>query len=440
MSSTLLNIEAIDTVFDDPNVVVNAGLLPIARLANRLGLGRLIDSTVTLNNPHVWANAGSKMMSLVFTLIAGGTAIDHVDMLRSGDTAKVLGFKPVAPSTLGSFLRGFTHGHVSQLHNVCDRMLGNVWNTMDAGPDGDLVIDIDSTVIQTYGRHKHGAQNTYRKMNGYHPLLAARADTREILHARLRGGASQKGHNRFIAELVARVRRSGADEVTIRMDSGFWSLKLIKTIIGLGCRYSVTVKMNPRIHRAIGAIAEGSWTPITYPDGGIGEVASCVYQMVGRSHHEPETTRLVIRRTRRTGTQDPLFWVWDYHAFVTNLDTNDVTVDAFHRRHAVVELVIRDLKHGAGAIHMPSGSFNANATWLMATVMAHNLVRWTQILGNPDSDTTVTLPTFRTRIVSIPGRIVNRSGNTVLRLPKRWPFQEQFATIITNITALPMVI
>lgn len=442
MSDTIPNIEAIETVFDDPNAVANAGLLLVARLAARVGLGRLVDSGVTLKDPAAWANAGSKMLTLVFTLIVGGTAIDHANLLRAGDTSKVLGFKAVAPSTLGSFLRGFTHGHISQLHKVCDQMLANVWNGFGTGPGSEpLVIDIDSTVIQTFGHKKQGVTNTYRKMKGYHPLLAARSDTREILHARLRGGASQKGHDRFIRELVARVRRSGAcGGVTIRMDSGFWSLKLIKTMIGLGCNYSITVKMNPRITAAIEAIPDESWTRITYPDGGIGEVASCVYEAVGRSKRDPVTTRLVVRRTRRTDTQDPLFMVWDYHAFVTNLTAGDVTVDAFHRKHAVVELVIRDLKHGAGAIHMPSGSFNANAAWLTATVMAHNLVRWTQILGDPNGDTTTTLPTFRTRVVSVPGRLVNLGGRFVLRLPKRWPFQQRFTTIITNITALPMVI
>ena len=80
-----------------------------------------------------------------------------------------------------------------------------------AGPGASpMTIDLDSTICEVHGKQKHGAAYGYTQVLGYHPLLATRADTGEVLHARLRKGSSQRGTNRFVEELIARVRRAGA--------------------------------------------------------------------------------------------------------------------------------------------------------------------------------------------------------------------------------------
>ena len=140
--------------------------------------------------------------------------------------------------------------------------------------------------------------------------------------------------------------------------------------------------------------------------------------------------RLVVRRTRLTERAQRRLWPdWRHHAFITDLDLPVVDMDRFHRDHATVELAIRDLKEGAGLEHCPSGKFFANAAWLGCAVLAHNLTRWTARLGDihPDDQLTVTR-TIRTRLLALPGRLVNRSGTPVLRLPERWPWATTFTT------------
>lgn len=151
MSVTIANLDRVDTVFDDSNLVANAGLVTVAALMTRLGLERLINRTVQLAGRVGGANAGSKVLTLVATLIAGGSHIDHADMLRAGDTRRVLPFRVAAPSTLGTFLRAFTFGHVRQLDRVIAETLERVW-ALGAGPgDGQLVVDIDSTITEVFG-------------------------------------------------------------------------------------------------------------------------------------------------------------------------------------------------------------------------------------------------------------------------------------------------
>src|SRR5881409_3012785 len=137
----------------------------------------------------------------------GADSIDDCDVLRAGRTRRLLGGWIPAPSTLGTFLRAFTFGHVRQLDKLLAESLTRAWQA-GAGPgDGRLVVDVDSFVGEVHGYQKQGAAFGYTRERGYHPLLASRAETGEVLHLRLRKGSAntQRGIVRFSDELIARV-------------------------------------------------------------------------------------------------------------------------------------------------------------------------------------------------------------------------------------------
>ena len=290
------------------------------------------------------------------------------------------------------------------------------------------------------GRAKHGAGYGYTKVLGYHPLLATRADTGEVLHARMRKGAAntQRGARRFIDEVVARVRRAGATgQLTVRVDSGFWSNETIDTLNRHGVRYTMAVRCGTKgIAAAIASIDETAWQNIAYTADGQAQVAECAYTTGDGKH--AVTRRLIVRRTRLTDTSQQRLWPdWRHHAFLTDLTGTAVDIDRFHRHHAVVELAIRDLKEGAGLEHVPSGNFHANSAWLQCTILAHNLIRWTTILGKTRVDNELIVArTVRTRLVAIPGRLVNRAGRPTLRLPTNWPWANTFTTTLDAIRLL----
>jgi hypothetical protein len=433
-------IERVAVTFDDPTLVADAGLLVPATLMVRLGLEVLVNQMVRLGGRIGGARPGRKVLTLVAAILTGATHIDHVDRLRAGATQKVLPFRVMAPSTLGTFLRAFTFGHIRQLDAVIAETIRRAW-APGAGPGADrMVIDLDSTVCEVHGKLKQGAAYGYTHVLGYHPLVAVWSKTGEILHARLRKGSSQRGHKRFVSELIARVRRAGAaGPLVVRADAGFWSWALIDTLRRAGVAWSITVTINAQIRACIEAIDESAWVPIAYPDGGEAQVAEASYLTHVRG--EERTVRLIVRRTRLAGRAQRALWPdWRHHAFVTDLDLPLVEMDRFHREHATVELAIRDLKEGAGLEHCPSGRFFANAAWLACAVLAHNLIRWSARLGDvhPDDQLTVAR-TVRTRVLALPGRLVNRSGTIVLRLPERWPWATTFTRALEQIRALPLV-
>src|ERR1039458_5888062 len=172
-------------------------------------------------------------MSLVHGMLAGADSIDDMNVLRAGSTGLILGHRVMAPSTLGTFLRAFTFGHVRQLDHVLDTSLTRAWQA-GAGPgDGPLVIDIDSFIGEVHGDQKQGASYGYTRQLGYHPIAAVRADTGEVLHIRNRNGKAntQQGASRFVDELLARVRRAGhTGTIVIRADIGFENHKLFKEL------------------------------------------------------------------------------------------------------------------------------------------------------------------------------------------------------------------
>lgn len=439
MSEVSRTVERVEVTFDDPTLVANAGLILPATLMVRLALEDLVNATVRLGN-KAGAAPGRKVLTLVASILAGGSHIDHANVLRAGATGKVLPFKVMAPSTLGTFLRSFTFGHVRQLDRVIAETIRRAWS-LGAGPgSAPMTIDLDSTICAVHGKAKQGTAYGYTRALGYHPLIATRADTGEVLHARLRKGSSQRGPVRFVQELVARVRRSGASgPLVVRADAGFISFALIDALDRLKVSWSLTVRSTARIRACIEAIPESAWQGIVYPDGGQAEVAEAVYVTSKKGGYRP--VRLVVRRTRLVDPRQLALWPdWRHHVFITNLDMPTIEVDRFHRDHARIELAIRDLKEGAGLEHCPSGRFFANAAWLGCAVLAHNLIRWTASLGElHDADQLSVARTIRTRVLALPGRLVNRSGRLVLRLPDRWPWAKSFSVALGQIRALPLL-
>jgi hypothetical protein len=431
VSTVSRTIDRLETTFDHDGLVANAGLIVTATLMSRLGLEALINRHVKTGS----ANAGRKLLSLVAAMLAGGTHIDHVDVLRAGATGRVLPFIVAAPSTVGTFLRSFTFGHLRQLDAVLSRTLARAWH-LGAGPDDEaLVIDLDSTICEVHGHQKQGATFGYTKVRGYHPLLATRAGTGEILFSRMRKGSAGSGRGivRFIDELVAVLTRAGATgPMTVRADSGFWSWKLIDRLNTNGILWSITVTRQKKVLEAIAAIPEDEWVDIDYTIGGHAQVAETIYTTGTRG--KARSVRLVVRRTRLTEPAQRKLWPdWRHHAFITNTTLDTIAADEFHRNHAVVELAIRDLKEG-GLEHVPSGHFHANGAWLAAAVLAHNLNRWTTQLAG---QTPVNNRTLRTRITALAAVLVNKSGRLTLRFPTRWPWANVFTITLAAIRALP---
>jgi hypothetical protein len=425
--------DAVEVVFDDERVVSDAGIALVATLAQRLGIERLADRLVRLRRDRPGAaNVGRKVMALIYAMLLGADCIDDCELLRAGRTRRLLGGWLPAPSTLGTFLRAFTFGHVRQLDRLLAETITRAWRA-GAGPgEGRLVVDVDSFIGEVHGYQKQGVGFGYTKRRGYHPLLASRADSGEVLHVRLRKGKanSSRGAVRFVDELIARVARADATgEKLLRADSSFWNNTLMRRLENAGWLFSISIRVQKGVRDAIDAIPECDWRTLDhYPEDGEAQIAEVT--LGGK--------RMIVRRTRLIGAQAELWPDWRYFPFLTNRTEKIEVVEAEHRQHAVVELAIRDLKDQALA-HFPSGVFAANSAWTVIACIAHNLTRWTTLIGLP-GQTVRAARTLRRRLLQIPGRLTRTARQWTLHLPARWPWQHDFIRALARIRALPAVV
>jgi hypothetical protein len=201
-------------------------------------------------------------------------------------------------------------------------------------------------------------------------------------------------------------------------------------------RYSITVKMMGKaLHQAFSDIPEDQWAPIPYFLKGAALAEITYTPFATKKSSLP--VRLIVRRVPPTpGSQLALYTDYSYHAFITDRRGNMVELEADHRAHAEVENAIRDLKHGLGLNHMPSGRFGANAAWLAFNTIAHNLVRWVARIGLEES--LVMTKTMRRRYFSMPGRITTSARKDTLHLPTNWPWATRFSAALVALRAISL--
>ncbi len=460
---------ATSAVFDDPNLVSAAGLVPVVALADSVGLRGMVDEYLTVPTDK-GANPGLKVSSLVAGMVAGADSIDDMALLRHGGMGRV--FKGAyAPSTLGSFLRAFTFGHVRQLDAVATRFLAGLAarTSLVAGiddPDGFVLVDIDDTIIEVHGYTKQGSGYGYSGVRGLNALLATVTTSRSapvILAQRLRKGScgSPRGAKRLVADALSTLTglRAGPARSTVllRADSAFYGHEVVSTARRKGAEVSITVRMDAKVKAAITQIPTDAWETIQYTDAiydeaagrwisraEVAEIPFTAFTSRKKADHVPG--RLVVRRIpdlnpRANDGQPTLFDTWRFHAFftTTNPEVMDtVTADKTHRGHAIIEQVHADLK-GSALAHLPSSSFAANSAWVVLAVMAFNLTRAAASLAGGDL-AKATTATVRRKLINVAARTATSARRITLHLPTHWPWETAWTQLFTRVCGPPTTV
>jgi hypothetical protein len=472
-------LPAISVRFDDPNLVSCAGLAPVMALAQRCGLHALVATLLTVGGAG-GVNAVVKVPALIAGMVAGADSIDDMDLLRHGGMRRLFtGIR--APSTLGTFLRCFTFGHVRQLDAVAARFLARLAGSTPLLPGAATVtyVDVDDTVREVHGYAKQGVGYGYSRVKGLNALLATVSTPLAapvIAATRLRKGSvnSARGAARLVADALVTARSAGAGGsdgnslVLLRADSAFYGHDTVAAARRHGARFSVTARQNARVQAAISRIPDDAWTAIRYTDAVWDDEAQCWISdaevaetpftaFTSRRKAEHITARLVVRRVKRLNPraktssrgngssssgsteQAVLFETYRYHAFFTDSSLPLLEADRTHRKHAIVEQVIADLKNGPLA-HLPSGTFTANAAWLVLASIAFNLTRAAGCLAAAKSSSLharATTGTLRAELINLPARLARSGRCLVLHLPEGWPWQDGFEALFTAATGPP---
>lgn len=419
------------------------------RLAQVAGLHNAVAARVRIPGDK-GANAGGKVATIVAGMVAGADSIDDLNLARHGGMPSL--FTSVyAPSTLGEFLRGFTHGHGRQLEaagrDVLVALAGRV--PLLQGADALCFVDIDSMLRRVYGKKKQGAGFGHAKvggynvwLRGYNPLIATLSTplcAPVVAATRLRAGnaASARGAAWQVAEAIGTARACGASGlVVVRADSAFYAKAVIWACRRNQAYFSITARMDAKTQAACQAIPAADWVDIKYPqaiwdeddrrwisDAQIAEITFTAFE----GTRWAVTARLIVRRVKRLADpgqvpgQGQLFDQYRHHAVLTDSPFLLEQAEAQHRGHAVIEQVNADLIDGPLA-HLPSGRFAANNAWLTCAAMAHNLTRAAGHLTGPRY-AVARAATIRTRIINVAARLAHHARGLHLHLPEHWPWQ-----------------
>jgi hypothetical protein len=443
-------------VFDEDNLVSCAGLVPLMSLAQQTGLSRLLSDKIHIATPRIKsgsANPAPKLATLIAGMCGGADCIDDIDVIRSGGMKTLFG-GVYAPSTVGTLLREFTFGHACQLESVLREHLVALCGRVDLlpGADEQVFIDIDSLLRPVYGHAKQGASYGHTKIAGKQILrkglspLATTISTPGaapvIAGMRLRAGKtnSGKGAGRMVAQAIGTARAAGSNgQILVRGDSAYGNRKVVRACRRAGAQFSLVMTRNAAVDRAITAIDDQAWTPVSYPgavrdpDTGAwisdAEVAEIGYTAFA-STPDRITARLIVRRVKDARFPDALFPIWRYHPFFTNTDLPVEAADITHRQHAIIETVFADLIDGPLA-HIPSGRFGANSAWILCAAIAHNLLRAAGVLAG-DRHTRARGSTLRRKIINVPARLARPQHRPVLHLPTHWPWSKSWLALWHN--------
>lgn len=416
------------------------------------------------------AHPEQKITTLIAGMVAGADSINDINHLRHGGMNRL--FDHIyAPSTLGSFLRSFTIGHIRQLDAIAWRFLTNLANqTPDLVPSttgGYVFVDVDDTIIEIHGHQKQGSGFGYSGVRGLNALLATVSTPTSapvVVAQRLRRGESnsQRGAHRLITDAITTTRNlptMAGQKLLLRADSAFFGRPSIHAALNVGADVSITVPIAAYIKRAITTISDDAWIPIKYTnaifdehtrqwvsDAEVAELPFTAFAAGQDVDHVPG--RLVVRRIPELNKKDldqpGLFDLYRFHAVFTTADPDmldTVGVDKTHRQHAIIEQVNADLKNSALA-HMPSGKFWANSAWLVLAVMAFNLTRTAGVIaaGPTGSMAKATTATIRHRIVAVAARVAKRSRKIVVHLPLGWAWQQQWQRLFDHGHSPPPVV
>ena len=438
------------------------------RLAETCGLQGIVRERLRVPTDK-GANAPGKAATIVAGMVTGADSIDDLDALRHGGMAELFG-GVYAPSTLGSFLRAFRHGHVRQLQAVSRQFLVRLAERTPLLPGADAVtfVDVDSLLRRVYGKQKQGAGFGHAKVGGYRVLLrgltplvatVSTPDAAPVIAAtQLRAGnaASARGAASLVAEAIVTakaVTTAGlgrpASDIVVRADAAFYAKKVIAACRRARVRFSVTIRIDRKVRTTIEAIPEHAWVEIQYPQPiwdddqqrwvSRAQIAETGYTAFDGTR-DAVTARLIVRRVpdltkTQIDGQGELFPVWRYHAAFTDSPFVLVQAEQQHRGHAVIEQVFAELIDGPLA-HLPSGRFPANNAWLACAAIAHNLTRAAATLAGRRY-ATARAATIRRHLINLAARTARHARGIIIHLPQHWPWQHEWLRLFTTVHPPP---
>lgn len=417
-------------------LVSHAGIAWLAETAQLSGLAVGLSAAMA-GVPQRRHDAGRTLAQVVLALADGATCLSDLAALRAQPAV----FGPVASEA--TVWRTFDHVGPVELRGIAAaraQARAQAW-AAGAGPAGDVIIDLDATIIRTKA-DKQDAAPTYKRTYGHHPLLAMCAETDEVLAGMLRPGNAGSNtaidHVAVLADAIDQLPqrwRAGHDSgdpaelvahaLLVRADSAGASHWLAEECVDRNIEFSLGYQIDDRVRDGVICVPTGCWHPAINSDGSRRDGAEVVEltQFVNLDAW-PDGTRLIVRREDpHPGAQLSLFDTIEgfrHTAFITNTASADVAkLELRQRQRARAESLIRDAK-ATGLSNLPFDDLVNNQVWMQLCFTANDLLAWAQAIGCTGQMRRATPKTIRHRLLHIAAAITPNGRR--LHLDRHWPW------------------
>ena len=454
-------------------------MVAVTELVERLDVtGRLDAAIGPIKQRRRGHTGGEVLVGIAAAQLAGEDFLVGLDRRRADTAGQLLAPVPgLAATTAAGLARRFAPAQWAAvetgLGDVAAAALAASPAQRAAALCAQVTIDLDTTDVEVYGRHKRGVAYNHQGQRVGRPHVATWADTATVLAADLLAGNEDPRRDapallrRALAALPAPARTG---RIRMRADAGYFAGQLARAALFNDIEFAIGARRIAPLWRILDGLTEADWTDaIDMPAAQVAVATYC-------PNWWPASTRLLIRRVRldiaagqvsadprarRRRTLHPeqrvlpldelaeLDAVYGYSFVVTNLDVatgeRAAAVEHWYRHRTQIENVFRDAKHGAALRHLPSGYPEVNRAWMWGALLAATLAGWLHqltartapdgsLLGHGVRDGQAMIATLRHRLIHIPARLVHHAGTLTLRLP---PGQPLLAEVLARIRALP---
>ena len=417
----------VEIVPDSGSVISHAGALVWQGLCDKIGLTDAITAVFGVRGPQTIAR-GSVMRDLAVTIADGGDAVIAVEALRSQNAA----FGPVASdTTVWRMLEELDEDRRHEFRRVLGAARDQVWADARVALRlcRLLAVDVDATLV---GAHtdKELAAGTYKKGYGFHPVVCSLDCTREPLAILQRAGnaGANCGDDLVdaltlgLAQLPARAFDRTLHQLVVRMDSGGHSHRVVDFCHSHGLDFVIGADLTVDVWQQIGQLDEAAWVAAIDQDGVERDYAHVTE--LAAPDGWGEGVRLIIRREfAHAGAPIRLLDHEGnrYQVLITNLaDTDIAYIAAMYNGRGRAEQIIDELKK-CGLGKLPAQKADLNEAWLCASLLAANLLRWSQLMLLDGRWMRARIDTLRNYLLHTGARITTHARRLRLHLDKDWP-------------------
>lgn len=461
---------------DRTRATAHGGIGAIHLLVRKLGLAEAINAHLSLLKIHLPYHDSDHVLNIVYNLLAGGTCLEHLELLRSDEAyLDALGARRVPdPTTAGDYCRRFDAAAIFRLQAIFNAIRLKVWRQQPTSFLDEAILEADGTMVETTGECKQGMDINHKGQWGYHPLVLSLANTGEPLFVVNRGG-NRPSHEQavfYFDRAISLCRRAGFRKIRLRGDTDFTQTERLDGWDRQGVKFVFGIDATGRLYELAGELPLDAWKTL---------IRRVKHKVKTRPRNRPENVKQQVVEAREFEDirlvkehvaefrYRPVKCKRDYRVVVVwkELDiyqgqkklfddarcffyiTNDeeksaeaIVFDANQRCNQ--ENLLAQLKGGVRSLTAPVDGLLSNWAYMVMASLAWSLKAWTALML-PETDRwreahreekrkllRMDFSTFRAAMLRIPAQILSTGRRIVYRLLAWNPWQHVFFRLLNQ--------